>query len=383
MSMFARRPAQRSISYQDVWGHGADWTETGSGYSAAQAFAISAVQGCLALRSGLIGQLPMQSLRTVNGLDVPSLTQPPVIGKPSSVVVTSVWLVQMQISRDLWGNAFGYVASWDGAGFPRFIEWLDPTKVRASQAVYSGAVDVSFDGTPLDRSRVVIVPGRYVMPGSPLGVAPLEATGLVEVAKLAKEFGRDWFRNGSVPSTVVYVDRELNATQADEIADRISAKWRKRKPAVVGTAISKIEYPEIKPNESQFLETQAQVGREICQSFSCNPQWVGLPSPGSSITYANVTTEKQAKLDSMNLDLRIVEDVLSDPSVTPRGQFVKFNTGAYLQSDLMGRYESYKIAAEIQAATGEPLLTTDEMRQLENRAPLPPRAPAPVATAQP
>ena len=76
-----------------------------------------------------------------------------VIGKPSSVVVTSVWLVQMQISRDLWGNAFGYVASWDGAGFPRFIEWLDPTKVRASQAVYSGAVDVSFDGTPLDRSR--------------------------------------------------------------------------------------------------------------------------------------------------------------------------------------------------------------------------------------
>jgi hypothetical protein len=58
-------------------------------------------------------------------------------------------------------------------------------------------------------------------------------------------------------------------------------------------------------------------------------------------------------------------------SLLPRPEFVKFKTGAILRSDIQTRYQTYAVAAQIQQATGRPLLTTDEMRALENLPPLP------------
>jgi phage portal protein BeeE len=385
VSLFHREV--RSISYQDVFGRGYDWSSSSGKYTGESALALAAVQGCLRLRSQLVGQLPLKSMRMADGIDVPSAVQPQVITAPSPLVPLSVWLVQMQVSRDLFGTAFGYVTSWDGAGFPRTVEWLDPCDVTTRQDAPSGAARVFLNGGELDASRVLLVPSSFVMPGSPLGVAPLDATGLVEVATLAREFGRDWFRSGAVPATVVYLDHPLTSEQAEEASDRIAARWRKRKPAVVGSTVKSIDINEVKANEAQFLETQTAIQAEICQCFSVLPAWLGITTSGSSVTYANVAQQKQHKLDSMSLDLRIIEDILSGPAVAPRGQYVKFNTGAYLQADLIGRYESYKIAAEIQSLTGEPLLVVDEMRELENRAPLtpeqkaaarPPAAPLPA-----
>jgi len=47
---------------------------------------------------------------------------------------------------------------------------------------------------------------------------------------------------------------------------------------------------------------------------------------------------------------------------------VRFNTDGLLRTNLKERYESYRIAAEIEEITGEPLLTVPEMRELENRS---------------
>ena len=59
----------------------------------------------------------------------------------------------------------------------------------------------------------------------------------------------------------------------------------------------------------------------------------------------------------------------------PRGQYVKFNTGALLRTDLKTRYESYALAL----AGPQPWLTVDEVRELEDREPInPPRAAAPA-----
>ena len=52
-----------------------------------------------------------------------------------------------------------------------------------------------------------------------------------------------------------------------------------------------------------------------------------------------------------------------------RGQDVKFNAGALLRTDLNTRYESYEIG--LRAG----FLTLDEVRELEDREPLPAAAP--------
>lgn len=64
----------------------------------------------------------------------------------------------------------------------------------------------------------------------------------------------------------------------------------------------------------------------------------------------------------------LIQEVLG--AALPRGQFVRINTGALLRSDLKGRYESYKIALDAG------FLTLDEVRELEERRPLPPAPPA-------
>jgi phage portal protein BeeE len=57
----------------------------------------------------------------------------------------------------------------------------------------------------------------------------------------------------------------------------------------------------------------------------------------------------------------------------PRAQYVKFNTGSLLRTDTKSRYEAHAIAI----AAG--FLTVNEVRELEDREPLP-DAPAEPAT---
>lgn len=376
MSLFTRRVVEkRAVSFQSVWGSGAD--QITASYSAAKAFALSAVHACLGFRSGLIGQLPLVAMRSVGGVDTPMVPQPPFVVSPSAGSRTA-WLIQMQISRDLWGNAFGLIVARDGFGYPRQVEWLDPADIEASDRL--GVTTVKFRGADLNRADLLIVPGRYILPGSALGVAPLDQSGLVEIASLARDFGRDWFKNGAIPSTTVFVDREIDAQQANDLRESIVRNWRNRRPAVVGTAISKIENSQVAANESQFLETQDRVASEICRSFGVRPEWIGINAAASgTVTYANISQAKQDKLDSVNIDLRVVQDIFSSGLVSPSPQFVRFNTGGYLASDMAGRYANYKLAAEIQQITGQPLLTVDEMRALENRAP---SLPAPSSSAR-
>ena len=64
-----------------------------------------------------------------------------------------------------------------------------------------------------------------------------------------------------------------------------------------------------------------------------------------------------------------LETALTD--LVPRGAYVKFNAGGLLRTDLKTRYESYEIA--LRAG----FLTVAEVRELEDREPLP------AATARP
>jgi phage portal protein BeeE len=58
----------------------------------------------------------------------------------------------------------------------------------------------------------------------------------------------------------------------------------------------------------------------------------------------------------------LIQEVLT--AAVPQPQYVRFNTGALLRSDLQTRYASYATAL----AAG--FLTVDEVRELEDRPPL-------------
>jgi len=362
MGLFGTPVEARSVSYQDVWGSGGAWPADGT-YGPADAVKLSAVVACVNLRANTIGQLPLQSFRSDgNGVAVAVSRQPALIENPSKLP-RSFWLRQMSMSRDLWGNAFGAVVGRDAAGWASAVEWLSPADVQVDENVSMGRAVVRYLGREIPLSDLLVVPG-FPVPGSQFGISPLRRSGLVELSTRAQEFGRDWFRNGAVPSSIIYADRELTPAQAEGIRDRVMLSWRMRRPAVLGSGL-KHEAVKVDANESQFLATMRHAQVDICQVFGVPPEKIGVASSGSSVTYANREQQVQQFLvDTINAELVLIQEVLT--AEIPRPQFVRFNTGALLRSDLTTRYESYS-----KAITSE-FLSVDEVRGLEDLPPLPP-----------
>jgi HK97 family phage portal protein len=357
------RPQEsRAVSYQDVWGSGDTWAPDGT-YGPIEALKLSAVIACIDLRAKTIGQLPISAYRPGdNGIPELVPTQPALIEAPSKLP-RSQWLRQMSVSRDLWGNAFGAILGRDAAGWPTAVEWLDPAVTVVRERSTLARPEVTYNGREFPYSDLLVVPG-FPMPGSAFGISPLQGSGLVELSHRAQEFGRDWFRNGAVPSTVIRSDEVLDADTAARIRDRAVAAWRKRRPAVLGSGLT-VEHVKVNAEESQFLGTMRAAQAEICQVFGVPPEKIGVaPTGGSSVTYQNREQQVQQFLvDGINADLVLIQEVLG--AAIPPGMFVRINTGALLRSDLAARYASYQVALDAG------FLTKDEVRALEERAPIP------------
>lgn len=333
-------------------------------YRTDDALRIAAVTACVGLRSGALAQIPVKGY--VDG-DQPALMQPQpaLLTSPSSnrIVVPSIWKIQMSISRDIWGYAVGLIRGVDASGYVSKVDWVCPDETRYEQDYSGGPLRWWFNGEEVDSSLVFHVPSRWVLPGNPAGVSPLEYSGLVDLAKRAQDFGRDWFRNGAVPSSVLYSDQELTAEQADRILDRIKARWSLRQPAVLGSGF-KYEKISVPANESQFIETMQRVAADIAISFNLPPSKIAAAvASGGDVKYQNLEMSTQQYLmDSINPDLVVIQEVLG--LYLPPGRYARWQTGAFLRADLKTRYESYKIGLEAE------FLEVDEVRDWEELGPL-------------
>ena len=363
MGLFARRQGveERSASFQSVWGTGGEWSPTSHRYDPMAALGLWSVVACVRHRANLIGQLPMVAYREdVDGFAVRAPLQPDLLVSPSGTVTRASWMFQMSISRDVFGNAFGAVIARDGAGHPKQVEWLNPTQVHCVQQSPGAAPQFFVNGRAFPTYDMLVVPSTFILGGSPLGVAPLFYAGLVDLGRRAQEFGADWFRNGAVPSSIIYADAELTNEQANNIRDRVTKSWQRRQPGVLGAGL-KLEHVKVAANESQFTDTIAAPANAVAAVFNVPGEEVGVSVGGSALTYANRTEAKQAALDRMNGDLVAIQEQFAAVTGAPS---VKFTTGAYLRSDTKSRYEAHAMAL----AAG--FLTVDEVRDLEERRPI-------------
>jgi HK97 family phage portal protein len=332
-------------------------------YRTEDALKIAAVVACVGLRAGALAQIPLKAY--VEGEVSRLAEQPELLRTPSTerVVVPSVWKTQMSISRDIWGYAAGRIRAVDAAGYPSKVDWVCPTDITARQDYTGGPLRWWMNGNEVDSSLVFHVPSRWVMPGNPLGISPLENSGLVDLAKRAQDFGRDWFRNGAVPSSILFSDRELDSEQADTLLQKMMQRWRNRQPAVLGSGL-KYEQVSVAANESQFIETMQRVAADVAISFNLPPSKIAAAvASGGDIKYQNLEQSTQQYLmDSVNPDLVVIQEVIG-LHVRP-GTYLRWNTGAFLRADLSTRYDSYKTGLEAE------FLTVDEVRSWEELPPL-------------
>ena len=323
----------------------------------------SAVWACVRLIAGVGSTLPIDAYRMVGGESVPTPAAG-VLVDPSVDVSPSVWRYQMWSSLLLAGNAYGLITEFAPNGFPRRIEMLSPNVVTWHDE--DGGWVTKIDNQPVGRwpngrlwHTAIFVPG-----GQPFGLSPITyASRSIASGLEAEKFGGEFFTGGGHPSSIIYSEQNLTPDQAQGAKDAFVRATRGREPAVFGAGL-KHEQIQISPTDSQFLDSQRYTVEQIARIYGVFPEMIGAATSGSSVTYAN---REQRAADWLTYGLIPylvpVEESLS--SLIPRPQKVKANVSAVLRSDLKTRYESYAIAL-----TNE-FLTVDEVRELEDRPPMP------------
>ena len=331
----------------------------------------SAVWACIRLIAGTSSTLPVAQIedRGTTRIELPPSR---LLTAPSALVSPITWRDMLVTSLLLRGNAYGVVTETDRAGFPVGLELIHPDRV--SGRVENGRKVITWGG--VDHDLWPLGDGwhlpAFTVPGNPFGLSVIEYARTTIAGGLAAEaFGTQFFTDGAVPSAVLTTEQAVTKDQASELKARFMAAINgKREPAVLGAGMS-YEPISVRPDESQFLDTQRFSNEAIARLFGCPPEMIGAATSGQAITYAN-TEQRVAWFLQFTLTPWIarVEEALS--ALLPTGQGVRFRTGGLLRADIASRFSVYESAARIGRMTGGRMpLTVDEMRALEDLPPLP------------
>lgn len=321
-----------------------------------------------------ISALPLQTYRQDGDISK-RITDGQLIRNPAAYVRRSTWVRQAVISLATRGNATGIITGFDGLGFPTGIEWIpfnqihiddtSPTLPRFWWASTTGGYG------EVPRERIVHIPW-FVEPGKVEGLSPVKSFArAIGVGLNAQEYGSSWFQNGGVPpATFKNTQKTVSTEQSEEITARLVASLRSGRPLTYG-ADWEFNAIQISPEESQFIQTMKMNATQIAAIFGIPPEWIGGET-GGSLTYNSPEQNSLHVYTTVLLPwLTLIEDHLS--ALLPERQFVKFNPDGILRGDLKSRYEAHKVGID------SGFLTIDEVREMENRPPLPkPRTPKPV-----
>lgn len=317
----------------------------------------------------LAEQISALPLRTyVESGEISKPTKDGQLVKSPSVIDTRVtWVRKAVISLASHGNAYGIITGFDALGFATGIEWIPSNEVYVDDASFTNPryywASASSGYAEIPRERIVHIPW-FVEPGQVKGLSPIKAFARsIGVGLHAQEYGSSWFQNGGVPpATFKNTQKTISSEQAEEITARLVASLRSGRPLTYG-ADWEFSAIEINPEDAQFIQTLKMNATQIAAIFGVPPEWVGGET-GGSLTYNNPEQNSFYVYTTVLLPwLTLIEDHLS--GLLPDRHFVKFKPDGILRGDTKSRYEAHKIGIDAG------FLTVDEVREMENRSPLP------------
>lgn len=327
-----------------------------------RALTLGAVFSAVRLLADEISTLPVKAYRRVGDERRPMGSLPQLFAQLEDDGTLTDWLQECVTSLALRGNAYGYVTARDGMEFPTSIMWLNPSDVDVDDR--NPAMPVWFwQGRRINREDVLHIPW-FKIPGRTKGLSPIEAYAtIVDTGLQAQAYANGWFSAGGVPpGTFKNAAADVKQEDAEIIKARLVSAIRTRQPIVYGkdwdyNAIT------IPPEQAQFVQTMRMNATQIAAIYGIPPEEIGGEA-GGSLTY-NTVEQNSIRLSSRTLRPWLVKLERKFASAMPARQYVKFNADAMVRADIKTRYETYQIAAQIG------LLSDDEMRQLEDRQPLP------------
>jgi HK97 family phage portal protein len=336
-------------------------TAAGEPVTVESALRLSTVWGCTRLLADSVSTLPLHVYR---GDDRDPIPTPPLLQRPSADhPELADWLWSIMASLCLRGNAWGVITDRAGAGLlPAQVDLVHPDRVAVT-VNGNGTQTIRIAGEEYNRADLFHVKA-FPWPGSLLGLSPIayarEAIGL---GLGAEKYGAKLFGDAAIPSGVLTSDQRIVQTEADAL----KARWKqahqsKREIAVLGSG-AKFQPVTIAPDEAQFIQTQKFSVATICRFYGVPPEMMA----GETAGHEAYTSPGMRGTDFLTFTLRPwllrIERAVS--GLLPSTQRAKFNAGGFVRATLRDRYEAHRIAIEAG------FLTRNEVRELEDRPPLP------------
>lgn len=365
-SLFRRsRAEQRSID-SVPWDQGGPLHPTGVGVD--RALKLGPVYAAGRLLADSVASLPLQQYRK-SGDVRQKMPLASLFASPSVTGTLHDWLFRAVTSLAYRGNAVGLITARDYLEFPTMIEWLNPDDVTVIDSSPSGPGSFTnplwyWRGRPLPREDLLHIPW-FVLPSRVWGLSPIGAyAATVNVGLSAQTYAADWFASGGAPvGTFKNTAKTINQGEATEMKRRLVAAIRSHEPIVHGADWEYGAPVSISQQDAMFIETMKLGASQIAAIYGIPPEMIGGET-GSSMTYANV---EQHAINFVQFTLLpwLTKLEAAFASLLPRPQYVKFNVDALIRPDATTRYATYRTAREIG------LMSIDEMRALEDMAPLP------------
>jgi HK97 family phage portal protein len=333
-----------------------------AGATANSAQQLSAVWACIRLLSDSLSTLPLDVFRDgPNGRE--PLELPPVLVSPAADWTMQQWLEGQVRSLLLDGNGYALVVARDATMRPSQLEPLDPGGVTV--AYEGGRLVRRVNGKQVDRADLWHL-RAFCQAGSPVGLSPIAHARMgINLGLSAEEFGWRFFASGSLMGGLLETDQELE----DDDAEALKARWNDKlaglgKAHEIAVLDRGAKYrPITLPNDqAQFLETRKFQVAEICRLFGVPPEMIAADS-GDQSTYANIEA-RSLYFATYALRPWLVKLETALGTLLPRGQYVRFNSGALLKTTLLQRYQAHQIAL----AAG--FMTVAEVRRLEDLPPI-------------
>ncbi len=336
------------------------------------ALAVTAFYRAISIRANLAGTLPIhiyQKDQAGNRQQVEVEGDSYLWRRPNPEVSKAVFWMTFFGHLASTGNAYLYVVAKDGR--PSEMYPIEPKRVEPMRDT-SGRKLYMIDGMTPTRDWVAggeIVHVQGLGTDGLKGKSPLQlGAQALGLALAAEEYAGRWFGDGSQVGAYLSSDQDITQTQAQQFSEaweeaHSGGENRHRMP-VLGRG-TKYMTTALDPETSQLLATRSFQVAEISRLTGVPEHLLGSHDKQSSWGSGIAEQNRGLLTYTIDPDLVITEQTISDELLRPTARYMKFDRGALLRGSNLERAQYLEILRRNE------IINADEWRAEEDMMPRP------------
>ncbi len=299
-----------------------------------------AVWRCRNLIADMVAGCPVDEFVRDGAERVPVLDVSEFVANPSEFVDPSSWRYQLVYAAVSTGNGVAYGTDYDARGFVRKAEVVPVSEWECKQPGGFLAPPMwKISNREVDPARVIHLPAFGPMPGSVLGMNPIQyARQTIGLGMAVRTYGANWYEKGGHPTTALVTQGQLEDGDAQRAKERFREATMNDHIVALGNGWD-LKSVQVSPDDALFLAATNATGVDICGYHGIHPTMLGYAPPaGGTLTYQN---GEQRMLDMLVTTLQWwfarLERAITGQLRPDR--FIKINMDALLRSDAITRWK--------------------------------------------